>query len=324
MSCYMNSDTVLIAFNRIVNPGIVQLTLQQGKNIVLFGNLLIHGNENGNILMNWGTNMTGTNFIINNTIQDSVNHASLGLPSGPAFHLINNIIDGSNNLTVYRETNLYTGLEWDQHPARGWAPGPGEIVEPAGSDYAAVDPSSVYSDPNGDFCLKSGSRAMNKGQDVRSYMAALASTDSNVQTILAAFPDFDWTKDILGNTRGSDGSWDIGAYEYCEGAGCQAPPTEPELAAQTLQSYVFPSPVRMSENPTLHMEMGAVDNLELTIFNAIGRVVHSANLTGSVIGGAIDYSWRGPKSFGVYYAVIYGKSKNGALIKTKCRFAVIP
>ena len=69
-----------------------------------------------------------------------------------------------------------------------------------------------------------------------------------------------------------------------------------------------------------------VDKVEITIFDAAGRAVHSAAVDGAlatVVDGeyAYDYRWTGKKASGTYYAVIHGM-KGGRVVRARARFAV--
>ena len=69
--------------------------------------------------------------------------------------------------------------------------------------------------PNGGgFVLKSNSRAIDAGINFITFLDSLSQSDTAIQALVQAFPDFDWTLDLAGHKRGEQGAWDIGAYEY--------------------------------------------------------------------------------------------------------------
>jgi hypothetical protein len=84
------------------------------------------------------------------------------------------------------------------------------------------------------------------------------------------------------------------------------------------EAYVVPDPVVDGRDPVIHAELGDVETSEITIYNAAGRMVHSATVAG---GG--DYVWAGPKASGTYFAVIHGNTAKGKTVKARCRFAVV-
>jgi hypothetical protein len=95
----------------------------------------------------------------------------------------------------------------------------------------------------------------------------------------------------------------------------------------TAETAVFPNP-SVGVNPTIRAFVGDADELEITIYDAAGSVVHSDRVTGGPTGTAsdgrpyYDYVWMGKKASGVYYAVIHGK-KGGAVIRGRVKFAVV-
>jgi hypothetical protein len=94
-----------------------------------------------------------------------------------------------------------------------------------------------------------------------------------------------------------------------------------------LETAVFPNPA-VGKDPTIRAFVGNADELEITIYDAAGSVVHSDLVAGGPTGTAsngkpfYDYVWTGKKSSGVYYAVIHGK-KGGEVVRARVKFAVV-
>ena len=92
--------------------------------------------------------------------------------------------------------------------------------------------------------------------------------------------------------------------------------------------YVYPDPAVGGQEPVIRALVGIVASLDITIFDASGRKVHSATVTGAPTGidgndYYYDYVWNGPKASGVYFAVVGGKAADGTLIKSRMKFAVV-
>jgi hypothetical protein len=94
-----------------------------------------------------------------------------------------------------------------------------------------------------------------------------------------------------------------------------------------LETAVFPNPA-VGKDPTIRAFVGDADELEITIYDAAGSVVHSDRIVGGPTGTAsngrpyYDYVWTGKKASGVYYAVIHGK-KGGDVVRTRAKFAIV-
>jgi hypothetical protein len=92
------------------------------------------------------------------------------------------------------------------------------------------------------------------------------------------------------------------------------------------EAYAFPNPAK-GVDLTIRAKLGLVDTVEITIFDASGRAVHSATMDGAsatIVNGeyCYDYAWTGNKASGIYYAVIHGKA-GGKTVKARAAFAVI-
>jgi hypothetical protein len=94
-----------------------------------------------------------------------------------------------------------------------------------------------------------------------------------------------------------------------------------------LETAAFPNPA-VGKDPTIRAFIGNADELEITIYDAAGSVVHSDRIAGGPTGTAsngkpfYDYVWTGKKAGGVYYAVIHGK-KGGDVVRARVKFAVV-
>ena len=94
-----------------------------------------------------------------------------------------------------------------------------------------------------------------------------------------------------------------------------------------LETAAFPNPA-VGKNPTIRVFVGDADELEITIYDAAGSVVHSDRFVGGPTGTAgngqpyYDYVWTGKKASGVYYAIIHG-TKGGDVVRARTKFAVV-
>ena len=93
-------------------------------------------------------------------------------------------------------------------------------------------------------------------------------------------------------------------------------------------AYSFPNPAR-GKNPTLHMECGLADSLEIRIYNIAGELVHTRQLSGAewqVVNGryAYEYLWdvSGTAS-GVYIYKVRAKKSGSPDIDIRSKLAVI-
>ena len=102
------------------------------------------------------------------------------------------------------------------------------------------------------------------------------------------------------------------------------PPSNPELR----DIYVYPNPSVGSDNPTIHVSMGQVDRVEITILDISGAKVYSTTLDGSSPQISSDgqyfyeVAWTGEKASGVYVAIVHGVTSS-ATVKAKVKFAVV-
>ncbi|MDP2877228.1 MAG: right-handed parallel beta-helix repeat-containing protein [Holophaga sp.] len=205
-SVFTSSD-VLIAHNRLYG-GAEVLTFEQDGNLVIHNNLIHSLLKNGvevgsSVLRENGDGGTGYHVITNNTILNSENNHAIGISNHTAdpLKLIihNNIADGAD---IYLQNvishNLYTGLSWRQQERQGWRLSAGEKIE---TDLSKIFVNAVVLDLN----LLSTSPARNAGINLTTQLPA---------EVRALFHDFDWAMDLVGNTRGTGTTWDMGAYAF--------------------------------------------------------------------------------------------------------------
>ena len=204
------ADNTLTANNYLKAKAGEVFTFSYNENMVVYNNILlasIEGDaETGTNLIRQNFPCTGYTIIANNTILYSKNGCGIGISSDfedlRKVIIKNNITDGGPGGTLNRDMlcthNLYTGLNWSQTERNDWRLNEGEFI--------VEDLNKIFIDHLGnDFKLRSDSVARDAGVDVAALIP---------QEIRAIFSDYDFTKDIAGNSRGAGGGWDLGAYEF--------------------------------------------------------------------------------------------------------------
>lgn len=215
-SCYLSCDTILLAYNKYF-AGPTGITLQDFGFIVAFGNLFYSPSADHQ-LNSWAKSQgydVGPVISLQNTIIATNSSAPAAFDvetetytsaRQPVFSY-NNILHGDNSgidtdtsgQPGGRGNNLYTKYGWTQNAQYGWALKPGEI------DGRAIDMNAIFSDTAGkNFTLQKGSLAIGKGRNLDSLTAAWR--------LKAMFPDFDFSKDMNGNSWKAAPS--VGCYEY--------------------------------------------------------------------------------------------------------------
>jgi hypothetical protein len=200
------SKNCLFADNHMTGNGEL-LTYNANENFVVHNNLLVAGfdgvTETGtSIVRENGDIGIGYHLFTNNTILYSSTNFGFGIsahPIDPLKQIIcNNIVDGGDNfLTNQISNNIYTGESWKMKN-ESWHLSEGE--------FYAFNLDTIFTNPgDNNFTLFSESLARNKGKDLTTVIPL---------EIKNLFPDYNFNLDILGNSRRSDGSWDIGAFEY--------------------------------------------------------------------------------------------------------------
>ncbi|HAH32946.1 MAG TPA: hypothetical protein DCL44_11605 [Elusimicrobia bacterium] len=94
--------------------------------------------------------------------------------------------------------------------------------------------------------------------------------------------------------------------------------------------YVYPNPAKGGEIPTLHIECGIADTVNIKIYTVSGREAHEYTITGApaiIDDGsgwsyAYEYAWRGYIPSGVYYYFLEAR-KGGQTLKKTGKFAVV-
>ena len=92
--------------------------------------------------------------------------------------------------------------------------------------------------------------------------------------------------------------------------------------------YSYPNPAKRGKTPTIHIEVGLADILEVRIYNVAGELVHSAEISGSnykTINNkyAYEYNWDVSNiASGVYIYLVRAK-KGEATIKEMKKLAII-
>ena len=104
-------------------------------------------------------------------------------------------------------------------------------------------------------------------------------------------------------------------------------PSSPSEETKIEEFYAYPNPAVSPEEPIIRAKLGKVDEVQITIFDITGQVVHSATVTEESqieTDGQYyyDYTWEGSKASGVYFAVVHGISAEGT-VKGRTKFAVV-
>jgi len=94
--------------------------------------------------------------------------------------------------------------------------------------------------------------------------------------------------------------------------------------------YVYPNPAKGGAAPTLHLECGIADKVNIKMFTVSGREAHEYTITaspvalddGNGLSYAYEYTWQGHIPSGVYYYFIEAE-RAGKKIKKTGKFAVV-
>jgi hypothetical protein len=95
--------------------------------------------------------------------------------------------------------------------------------------------------------------------------------------------------------------------------------------------YVFPNPAVGGAKPTLHIEVGIADSVQIKIYDISGREVHSTTLSGgprriddgSGTDYAYEYAWDGHIPSGVYLFALTAEKSGQAPLRQTGKFAVV-
>jgi len=92
--------------------------------------------------------------------------------------------------------------------------------------------------------------------------------------------------------------------------------------------YAYPNPAKGGKNPTIHIECGIADRLEIRIYNIAAELLHSNEFSGNdwkIINNkyCYEYTWNVNEiASGVYIYLIRAKYDNNT-IKTLKKVAII-
>ena len=93
-------------------------------------------------------------------------------------------------------------------------------------------------------------------------------------------------------------------------------------------AYVYPNPVVSPSEPVIRTTLPEdIDRVDINIFDLSGQLVHSGAITSGPSGAVgdqfgYDYTWRGSKASGIYFAVVTAKLSDRT-VREKVKFAVI-
>ncbi len=95
--------------------------------------------------------------------------------------------------------------------------------------------------------------------------------------------------------------------------------------------YVFPNPAKTGKMPTIHVEVGVADQVQLHIYDIAGDLVHSVVLSdapqiiddGTGKDYAYEYKWEDNIASGVYLCVVRAQKSGYGDINKTIKLAVI-
>jgi hypothetical protein len=234
----------------------------------------------------------------------------------------------------------------------------GAICEPSGAAEVVVMPGALSqdaqinidpepADPGGQRAAtmtQEGLHSMGKGRDIHFVSSGtLASATLVLPYDPARLPTgVPVTSLQIAYFNPSRGDWElIGGTTPSGSDTVQATVTHFSLyavvlpqAAGTLglhDAYSYPNPAVAGQVPKIRAVVGIVDKVEVTIFDASGRLVNSGTVSSSITPTSgqyagvpvYDYPWTGAIASGAYYAVVHAKAADGTLIKARVKLAVV-
>jgi len=136
---------------------------------------------------------------------------------------------------------------------------------------------------------------------------------------------------VFGKTVSVDGQGKVIGVTYSQPpmlAASMIKPASPVSDFILGEVYSFPNPAKRGKYPTIHIEVGLADILEVRIYNVAGELVYSTEISGSnykTINGkyAYEYNWDISNiASGVYIYLVRAK-KDSQTIKTMKKLAII-
>lgn len=272
-------------FNANSSPFIANTVFSNNMSAVGTSGSAIHNYNNSPVITNclfYGNySAVLLNFYASPTITNSTFAANTGYQYGGIYNTSSN--PKIYNCIILGNTNGIENVSGSNPDVQNCLVQTGDATSSGnfnGTALANSAPSQIFKDfANGDYNLKAGSNAINKG--------------NNTLYNAASYGD----KDLTGKPRISDTAIDLGAYEY------QTLPSTGvnELTGQSLTLYPNPTANGFTIEAT---EIPAA----LTIYNLTGNLVHTQTLSGKTY---VDIS---ALQAGVYTVKIKGKTAK--LIKT--------
>ncbi|MBU2568267.1 MAG: hypothetical protein KJ967_05810 [Elusimicrobia bacterium] len=107
---------------------------------------------------------------------------------------------------------------------------------------------------------------------------------------------------------------------------------EPKITADPTfklgEVYAFPNPAKEGKNPTIHIEVGTADKIEIQIYNIAAELVHSVEISGNdwkIIDNkyAYEYTWDTPDVASGVFIYLVRAQKDDKVIKSLNKVAVI-
>jgi hypothetical protein len=254
-----DSREILVA-NNFIGYSNGCLSFEDDTICVVHNNVIFHEEEKGGDLVRDNHNEHSGYFIFtNNTVLRSEKNVAISMTNSDLvnssinFIVKNNIIDGWNNFALNCNTshNLYTGLSWNQSSQYGW-----ELMD---QELIQENLSLIFTDPvNNDYSFFTDSEAVDKGTDLNIIIP---------QEIKNLFPDFDFTKDILGKSRDYGSTWDLGAYELNKSTNIN------DKTMYSKNFVLYPNP--LIEKATLEYELSINSFINISIYNVIGSKINT-------------------------------------------------
>ncbi|HPD48141.1 MAG TPA: NosD domain-containing protein [Anaerohalosphaeraceae bacterium] len=216
MAVYIDSKTILIAYNYFQNSN---LALQSIQDVVVYANVV---EEACSLWPDDSGPTHGYHVYLHNTLMSSIslNNNAENVPY-PNYVIFNNVLSGLNGFDKreFRERshNIWKAYGWRQTAANGWSLGAGEV------DARSVSYEDLFlplGADNAPYTLPPGSLMIGAGKNIQGILSD-ASISASGRCISEDFPDFDFTRDAAGKVWKNPPS--VGAYEYQPGGVDQSP-----------------------------------------------------------------------------------------------------